>query len=249
MAKPNFQLIACDVAWKYNARNNAKTRFGLGMNRYPGMTWREIMALPVRQIAADDAALFFWVTAPRIRPDYVPLKIMQQCFEAWGFRYVTLAFVWVKVDARGKQRILPGHYGASNVELCFLGIRGQMKVAEKLVPQVIKAPLDEHSRKPAEAQARMLRMFGDVKRLELFATEKKEGWSSWGHDVTGTKTLHQLFQLPQLPPITSALDLLFDFEDTRVLSSFLNNQLTGYKPPRLRAILRRMQQQIEKVNK
>jgi len=42
----------------------------------------------------------------------------------------------------------------------------------------------EHSRKPSEVRDRIVRLVGDLPRLELFATEKAEGWDSMGWEVT-----------------------------------------------------------------
>lgn len=178
-------IILADIPWKYNARSNPKTRFGLGMHGYKGMDKPEILALPVADIAADNCALFFWVVPTLIRSDYVPLEIMFECFRAWGFRHVTKAFCWVKVAADGIPRRLPGHYTASNTEDCYLAIKGQMPVDEKMVGQVITAEITGHSRKPAEAQTRIASMYRNVDRVELFARDYKAGWYPMGDAISG----------------------------------------------------------------
>ena len=65
---------------------------------YPLMSTKDIMALDVPSIAADDCHLYLWVTN-NFLPD--GLKVM----EAWGFRYVTM-ITWLK-DRAGLVSKLP----------------------------------------------------------------------------------------------------------------------------------------------
>ena len=53
----------------------------------------ELCALPVADLAAPDSALFLWVTFPQL-PEALRL------IEAWGFRYKSVAFVWLDVYKR-----------------------------------------------------------------------------------------------------------------------------------------------------
>ena len=41
----------------------------------------------------------------------------------------------------------------------------------------------EHSQKPDEARDRIVQLFGDVPRIELFARQKVDGWDSWGNEI------------------------------------------------------------------
>ena len=62
---------------------------------YPTMTTEALKELDVGRIAHRDAALFMWATDAHI-PDALEL------YRAWGFRYVTVAFVWSKKTVNGK---------------------------------------------------------------------------------------------------------------------------------------------------
>lgn len=41
----------------------------------------------------------------------------------------------------------------------------------------------EHSHKPAIVRENIVRLFGDLPRIELFARQKVEGWDCWGNEV------------------------------------------------------------------
>ena len=51
----------------------------------------ELCALPVADLAAPDSALFLWATFPQL-PEALRL------IEAWGFRYKSVAFVWLPMS-------------------------------------------------------------------------------------------------------------------------------------------------------
>lgn len=182
-----YSIIYTDPPWRYNARGNTKTRFGGGaMGHYETMSLDEIKALPVLDIAGDNSALFMWVTAPQ-------LDRQAGVISAWGFRFVTVAFTWIKTNPKdGRPFFGVGHYTKSNPEFCLLGIRGKMPVASNRVSSVIIAPRREHSRKPDEARDRIVQLFGDVPRVELFARETAPGWESWGFGVGKAGTLTDL---------------------------------------------------------
>ncbi|KKK52796.1 hypothetical protein LCGC14_3101300, partial [marine sediment metagenome] len=136
-----------------------------------------ICRLPVAQIAAADSALFLWVTMPMLQHG---LRVI----ESWGFRYVTCVFTWVKQNSSsfGIYSGL-GHWTNSNAELCLLGRKGRLKRQAKDVKQILLAPVLEHSRKPPEIRERIVRLLGDIPRIELFARRKFDGWDVWGNEV------------------------------------------------------------------
>ena len=49
--------------------------------------------------------------------------------------------------------------------------------------QLIISPLEEHSKKPAEARKRIVELLGDLPRIELFARQRSPGWDAWGNEV------------------------------------------------------------------
>ena len=60
----------------------------------------------------------------------------------------------------------------------------------------LEAPRGKHSEKPLETQDRIVQLFGDLPRVELFATQNsKEDWTRLGYDIDGRdlrKTIPEL---------------------------------------------------------
>ena len=108
-------------------------------------------------------------------------------FEAWGFTYKTLGFAWVKQNKSGKGFFFGmGYWTRSNVEICLLGIKGHPKRISKSISQLIISPLEQHSKKPDEVRKRIVELFGELPRIELFARQKTSGWDVWGNEVEGS---------------------------------------------------------------
>jgi N6-adenosine-specific RNA methylase IME4 len=51
------------------------------------------------------------------------------------------------------------------------------------VKQIVISPRGRHSAKPAEVRDRIVRLMGDVPRVELFARERVQGWEARGNEV------------------------------------------------------------------
>jgi len=188
LPETKFEIIYADPPWWYADRiDGANRKFGYGASgHYPLMKDEEILALPVADIAADNAALFLWATCPR-------LDLAIEVVKAWGFDYKTVGFAWMKYHENGNLFGGPGNYTMSNVELCLLGIRGSMKQIDKGVLQAILEPRREHSRKPDCTRERINRLFGDRSRIELFARGNTDGWEVWGNEAQAEARQGQMF--------------------------------------------------------
>src|SRR3990167_1569189 len=177
MELPNkkYKVILADPPWKYNDKKGNDP--ALGGITYPTMSNKELCALPIKDIADKDCILLMWVTMPKL----------EECFQvinAWGFRYITCAFVWVKKNPNGNGIYSGlGHWVNGNAELCLLAKKGTPKRLDKSIKQIIMSPLREHSRKPDETYGRIQRLFGDIPRIELFARNRRQGWDVWGNEA------------------------------------------------------------------
>src|SRR5262249_25488256 len=122
-----YGVIVADPPWRFDVRNRAT---GLGRSadqHYSTMTLADIKALPVGKIAGPDCWLMLWQTGP-------PLPQALEGMDAWGFRYSSMGFVWVKLR-RGYRPdlfgMLPsdiamglGYTTRKACEPCLLGRRG-----------------------------------------------------------------------------------------------------------------------------
>ena len=137
----------------------------------------DIKALPVGELAAKDCALFLWITFPCLCE---ALEVLA----AWGFSYKTVAFVWVKQNRKNDDLFTGmGYWTRANAEICILATKGHPKRVDAGVRQVILSHIEEHSKKPDEARERIVRLMGDLPRVELFARQSPEGWDVWGNEV------------------------------------------------------------------
>ena len=170
-----YSIIYADPAWKYSDQKANDPR--LGGITYPTMTLEEICALPVADLAAKDSVLLCWATMPMLREAL-------QVIKAWSFSYRTCAFCWVKQNPSGEGIYSGlGHWTNGNAEVCLFAKRGCPKRVEKNVKQIVLAPRSRHSEKPAEVRHRIVRLLGDLPRIELFSRERVLGWDCFGNEA------------------------------------------------------------------
>jgi len=180
-----YKIIYADPAWFYP---NCKKRMKYGgavIDKYPTLKMKDIEKLPIQNICADASILFLWATFPRLKE---ALKVI----EAWGFKYRTIGFIWIKtlkngkIDDTGKGM---GFFTKENAEICLLATRyvnkgrNQIKRIKGNISSIIIAPRGKHSEKPAIVRNKIVELLGDLPRIELFARQKTKGWDVWGNEV------------------------------------------------------------------
>ncbi len=177
MEIPNkkYQIIYADPPWSYRDKANAGKR-GAG-HKYTTQSSEWLENLPVKDIADKNCILFLWVTMPKLN----------ECFsliESWGFTYKTVGFTWVK-----RNKISPswfwgmGSWTRANAEVCLIATKGKPKRLDAGVHSVIDTPIERHSKKPDAVRDRIVKLMGDLPRIELFARERAKGWDSWGNEL------------------------------------------------------------------
>lgn len=171
-----FSVVYADPPWTYSTWSH-KGEGRAPQQHYDCMSLDAIAALPVADLAAPDAALFLWVIQPM-------LPQAMQLISAWGFTFKTVAYYWVKMTADGRPRKGLGYHTRQGAEQCWLATRGRgYRRMSRAEPQVVFAPLREHSRKPDEIADSVARLTGDVPRVELFARTQRPGWQVWGNQT------------------------------------------------------------------
>lgn len=155
-----FQIIVADPPWRYEGGNCLP---------YPTMTFEEIKALPVRNIAQEDAILWLWTTNA-----HLPLAF--SVIEAWGFEYKTV-LTWVK------DRMGTGEWLRGQTEHCLLAARGKPVFLHGRHSTVLQGVRREHSRKPNEFYA-LVEATCPGSRVELFARQLRTGWQCYGDQTS-----------------------------------------------------------------
>ena len=173
-----YQIIYADPPWHYRVRFDGKMGSRGEAPAYNTMSLDDLCILPISSISANDSVLFMWATLPNIKEGL-------GLIDAWGFEYKTCAFTWVKTNKNSMGLFWGmGYYTRSNAELCLLATRGKtLPRISHSVHSVIMSPVQEHSKKPSETRNRIVQLFGDLPRIELFARQKVEGWDCWGNEV------------------------------------------------------------------
>ena len=173
-----YNIIYCDPAWDFNSRP-AKRRRNV-KDHYPTMTLDSIKKLDLNKIADENCVLLMWVTFPILEKSFEVLK-------SWGFTYKTVAFTWVKTNNDGSNYMGLGYYTRSNAEIVLLATKGKpLERKSHSVRQVVQTSWhssNKHSKKPSIIRDKIVELFGDLPRIELFAREKVEGWDSWGNEI------------------------------------------------------------------
>lgn len=190
LARVHYRVLYVDPPWQFVAWSPRGEGKG-AVQHYQCMSLDDICALPVQEIAAPDAVMFLWVVQPM-------LPEAMRVLEAWGFKFRTVAFCWVKMPAKWdgadaqlsflQPRIRPrlglGYHTRSGMEQCWLAIRGKgYKRRAQGIEQVLHAPIAEHSRKPDEIARRIECLTGELPRIELFARGRRIGWDCWGAEI------------------------------------------------------------------
>lgn len=176
-AGKKFGTIYADPPWRFSNRTGKMAPEHRRLTRYDTMTLKDIMELPVAQVAASESHLYLWVPNALIREG---LAVM----ERWGFTYKT-NLVWYKIrkdsgpDGRGV-----GFYFRNVTELVLFGIRGKMRTLKPGRTQVnlLGTRKRRHSQKPDEMWD-IIERCSPGPRIELFARHYRPHWMQWGDEV------------------------------------------------------------------
>src|SRR3990167_4851428 len=181
-----YQIIYAAPPWKYGGRSKNDLWHKSLEEYYPTQDLKWLKNLSVSSISDKNCLLFLWVVSPH-------LKRCIEVGESWGFKYITIAFVW------HHRMALLGNYTMAGCEICLLFKKGKipegkLKGKGNGVKQFLEEKKEYASKKPNEVRTRIKKLFPNSKCIELFARQETEGWDVWGNEVEsdielGTGTL------------------------------------------------------------
>jgi N6-adenosine-specific RNA methylase IME4 len=172
-----YNIIYADPPWEYKESGGGRR---VVKAHYDTMNINDICKLPIKDISHETSILFLWVTFPRLEQG---LRVIKE----WDFEYYGLGFDWVKTTKDNKPCWGMGYYTRQNTEVCLIGVKknknNRIKPHVRNILSVIHSPKREHSKKPDEIRDYIVKICGDIPRIELFARQKVNGWDCWGNEV------------------------------------------------------------------
>jgi N6-adenosine-specific RNA methylase IME4 len=164
MPQKKYKTILADPPWDIEQGGHR----GANMH-YNLMTLDRIKALPVADLAEDNAHCWLWVTNNTIRQGY-------EVLDAWGF-VVKGVLTWIK------PRLGLGQYLRNSTEHLLFATRGRAPALFNRQPTWFTAPVQDHSHKPEE-QFAIIERISPPDYLELFARRKHSPkWDVWGNEI------------------------------------------------------------------
>jgi len=193
-----YQIIYADPPWRFKnwsmnelAKRGEKWARRNGRSPYNVMDNEQIYSLPIEDITDKNCILFLWATYPKLNEALETIK-------RWGFEYKTVAFTWVKQNKKSNGwHFGLGYWTRGNPEICLLATKGKPKRISKFVANLTIGHLRGHSQKPDEIREKIVELVGELPRVELFARQKTEGWTSIGDDIDGRDIAESIKLLAQ----------------------------------------------------
>jgi len=173
LAAGAYDFIMADPPWRFETYSE-KGEEKSPQAHYATMTLDDIKRLPVAGLAAENALLWLWATAPMLAQQIAVL-------EAWGFVFKTSG-VWVKTTVNGKISFGTGYVLRNAHEPFLIGTRGD-PVTARSVRSVVMGQVRAHSQKPEAGYAAAEALMPGARRVELFSRTSRKGWCVWGDEV------------------------------------------------------------------
>lgn len=209
-----YNIIYADPPWSFNSvKTGGSMKSGAAAN-YPTMTLDQMKKLDVAAICEKDCVLIMWYVSsqPQEALDLV---------KAWGFTVKSMnCFIWQKLTTNLMPHFGMGYWTRAGAECALIAVRGKPKSENKAIRQVRAEMLGKHSEKPAVFRDEIVRLCGDLPRLEMFARCVPAGWDVWGNEVEKSLTIDGEPELPA-PAASPEIDHKWPFEVTNMVDQAL----------------------------
>jgi N6-adenosine-specific RNA methylase IME4 len=187
-----FRVVVADCPWQFGDKLPGPGRGAA--KHYDTMSASELARLVLPNIA-DDAHLFFWRVAS-MQDEALAV------IDAWGFT-VKSELVWCKRTKNGLRHFGMGRHVRLEHEVCLIATRGKgAGILDRSMRSIFHtyayldndgggsfdACVGEHSKKPDEFY-NIVEMLCPGPRVELFARETRQGWTTLGNQVEENPTM------------------------------------------------------------
>lgn len=172
-----YSIIYVDPPWSFRSKKTGGTMKSGAAYKYPVMTLDQLQGLDVPALCEKDCVLIMWYVSsqPQEALDLV---------KAWGFTVKNMnAFIWRKLSVNRLPHFGMGYWTRSGAECALIAVRGKPQSVCKSIRQVRDEPVGEHSEKPAVFRDDIVKLCGDLPRLEMFARNSSSGWDVFGNEV------------------------------------------------------------------
>jgi N6-adenosine-specific RNA methylase IME4 len=221
-----FPIVYADPDWDYAQRSPWKeSRFGGGVSGHyetSDVLDLEAIAPQFHAMKPDSGIMLMWVTGPHYETG---ARVMR----SWGYSPIKPIWYWCKTYPGAPNLFYgPGAYTGSNVEYILMGQANMGRLftpaksgGTKGVNEVIcepphfedaaifhSHPRDHnkkiiHSRKPDVFRELIVRLFGEHRRVEVFARERAPGWHAIGDQLPNGQLMIPGQVIEPLPPVTA----------------------------------------------
>lgn len=173
--KGQFEVVVIDPPWPYDDQLEGEgARGGLP---YPAMDMEQIGALELP--LAENAAVFLWVTNSHLIDPFGYAQVVGTWEQLHGL-------VPKGITTWEKDRIGLGRYFRNKTEHLVLLVRGKPVFTDEKPWSHFRAPVGEHSEKPAAAYMMIEKFCASTSRLEMFARAPRPGWVTSGSELAAT---------------------------------------------------------------
>jgi len=170
-----YPVAAADIPWAAEPDGDAGRAAGRGYWPYPTLTIEQACALPVREIMAEDAILWLWVTNFILaRGLHLPV------LKAWGGFEPKTLITWPKEKAG------TGIWLRGQTEHAVMAVRGKPVVTLTDQSTIITGPTREHSRKPVSFYELVESLCPAPRYADLFSRYRhNDKWDCHGDEAPG----------------------------------------------------------------
>jgi N6-adenosine-specific RNA methylase IME4 len=178
---PSYDIVHIDPPWPYYGAVDKDAAAG---KHYDLMTAQDINRMPIRDLfRSKQGACFVWATGPK-------LDLAIDAIRAWGLHYRGVAFVWLKTRKDG---VIMGPAGvpptATKPKSEFVLLATTCRTGRPFpllsskINQDVLLPRTRHSEKPLAVYDRIVELYGDRPRIDVFSRRDIPGWDRWGNQA------------------------------------------------------------------